>query len=113
VKVSSGGSLLGTFMGGGLNFPDALAISGTGSVWVANANGSVSLFTNAGVADSPAAGFTGNGLDVPSAIAIDSSGNVWVANSGSNSVTELLGAADPVVTPLATAAASGTVGTKP
>jgi hypothetical protein len=113
VKVSSGGSLLGTFMGGGLNSPDALAISGTGSVWVANANGSVSLFTNAGVADSPAAGFTGNGLDVPSAIAIDSSGNVWVANSGSNSVTELLGAADPVVTPLATAAASGTVGTKP
>ena len=37
----------------------------------------------------------------PNAIAIDCSGNVWTTNAGTvGSLTELIGAATPVVTPL-------------
>jgi hypothetical protein len=113
VEFNSSGSQLGIFTGGGLSTPTSLAISGAGAVWVANGNGTLSTFTSSGTALSPAQGLDGGGLNAPSAIAIDSSGSVWVANSGNNSVTQFLGATDPVVTPLATAAATGTLGAKP
>ena len=113
VELSNGGLLLGSFTGGGLSTPTALAVSGGGDVWTANGNNSVSLLSNAGVVQSPPTGFTGGGMNTPAAIAIDNAGNVWVANSGNNSVTEFLGATDPVVTPTATAAGAGTVGVKP
>ena len=51
---------------------------------------------------------------------IDPSGNVWLMNSGTSasiasgaSITEIVGAAVPVVTPLSIAAKNGTLGTKP
>ncbi len=112
-KVTNTGTAAGTFTGGGLSGATALAIEGSGYVWVANTNNSLSLFTNAGVAVSPSGGYTGGSMNSPSAIAIDPSGNVWVANSGGASVTEFLGAADPVVTPLSTAVKTSTLGTKP
>jgi hypothetical protein len=99
--------------GGGLNAPLAVAIDGNGRIWVANAgNNSVSLFTNAGTALSPASGFTAAGMATPDGIAVDLSGSVWVANRQNNSVTRLLGVAAPVA-PLASAAAKGMTGEKP
>jgi hypothetical protein len=43
--------------------------------------------------------------------AIDSLGNLWISTS--NSVTELLGTATPVVTPISAAVASNTIATRP
>jgi hypothetical protein len=42
----------------------------------------------------------GANFHLSSAVIIDSSGNVWVANTGNASITELVGAAAPVKTPL-------------
>ncbi len=39
-------------------------------------------------------------MGYPQSVAIDGSGDVWVANTGYTSVTELIGAAAPVVTPI-------------
>jgi hypothetical protein len=38
---------------------------------------------------------------------------VWIANKSGNSVTHVFGAAAPVVTPVSTATANGTLGTSP
>jgi len=50
---------------------------------------------------SPAQGF---GLDAPLnepyGRAIDASGNAWLSNSGANTLTEMVGLASPVCTPL-------------
>ena len=98
--------------GGGLSAPAGIAIDGAGSVWVANGNASVSQFTNAGVALSPAGGFTGGSLSAPTGIAVDQAGNVWVSNGGNNSITELIGAGTPVA-PVTAAVTNATVGEKP
>ena len=47
-------------------------------------------------------GYTGGGLlNAPSDLAIDGSGDVWVPNSNNNTIVEFVGAAAPVVTPIA------------
>ena len=105
-KLSSAGNPISPsagYTGGGLSQCQGIAIDGSGYVWVTNADtNSVSKLSNAGAAISPARGYTGGGFASPYGIAIDGSGNVWAANSynGYNSVTELVGAATPVVTPL-------------
>jgi streptogramin lyase len=87
--------------GGGLNLPAALAVDGSDTIWVANAAtaGSISAFTPTGVPITPSTGL--GSLNTPSGIAIDASGNIWTANSGANTLTEFIGLATPVVTPLA------------
>jgi hypothetical protein len=87
------------FTGGGLNGPFDIAIDGSGNVWVVNFQSFISELNPTGSALSPASGFTGGGLSSPWSIAIDGSGNVWVANLY-NSVTEVIGAAAPTVTPM-------------
>jgi streptogramin lyase len=75
-------------------------------VWIANfQGGSVSELAGAGAnapgsALSSAKGFTASALIQPFAVAIDPSGNLWVTNFGSDSVTEFIGVAAPVKTPL-------------
>lgn len=113
VVVGNGGVAGGMYSGGGLNAPSAVAVSGGGAIWVVNGNSTLSLLSNNGVLLSPASGFGVGNLSSPSAIAIDNAGNVWVTNAGNNSLTEFLGAADPVVTPLSSAAGAGTLGVKP
>jgi arabinogalactan endo-1,4-beta-galactosidase len=103
----------GTYTGGGLSGATALAIDGSGNVLVVNGNNTLSVFSNSGTAVSPAAGFSVAGFNSPSAVALDTTGSVWVANSGNNTVTRVLGAADPVVTPLASAVQNATLGVKP
>jgi alpha-tubulin suppressor-like RCC1 family protein len=89
------------FTGGGLNAPNGIAVDANGNVWVSNFfSGVTELSGSTGSALSPASGFTGGGMDFAWGISIDGGGDVWVANSGSNSVTEIVGAAAPVITPL-------------
>ena len=97
--------------------------------------GTVTELTSAGTPVSPNAttspAFVGGFLhtyDGASGIAIDGSGNVWVGNSyaaasstANGYITEIVGAADPVITPYASnlpATAGGsvttnTIGTRP
>jgi hypothetical protein len=102
-----------SFSGGGLegvklarSESTALAIDGTGNVWIANPYiSSVTELTSLGVALSPYAtgyhsgeggGFTSGGLADPRQIAVDPFGNVWALNAGTDSVTELNSIGAPV-----------------
>jgi streptogramin lyase len=109
-ELNSTGSLVANYTGGGLSTPQGLAVDGLGNVWVANyllttgkPGNSVTELNNKGAAFSPTTGFMGGAMSSPFSLAIDGSGSVWVSNNSSNSVTEIVGAAAPVVTPLALA----------
>jgi streptogramin lyase len=97
---------------GGLNLPAAIAIDGDSRVWVANGNGSVSEFSNAGAALSPSNGFADPSLSTPSGVAVDLAGSAWITNKGNNSVTRIMGGAAPTA-PIATEDANKTTGSKP
>ncbi len=58
-------------------------------------------------------GFQATGSATANATAIDGSGDVWVLDKSAESVTELIGAAVPVVTPLALAVSSNSLGVRP
>jgi sugar lactone lactonase YvrE len=86
--------------GGGVFFPQALAIDASGAVWVANGGDTISKFSSLGAPISPTDGFTvvssspviQQPIDGPQSIAIDSHGNAWIANnglSGNPNITEL------------------------
>ena len=111
-KFSNNGTALtpsGGFTGGGLSAPLSVAIDGAGSVWLAG--GGLSEFSSAGIPLSPAKGYAVEG---PQAIAIDGSGNVWLAGTDDfAAVTEFVGIAVPVVTPLSTGVLNRTLGARP
>jgi streptogramin lyase len=93
---------------GGIYTPEGLAIDGSGNVWVTNYHGkTISAFTGAGsgpvsTALSPSFGYgLDAGLQLPWGIALDSSGSVWVASNLTSAITQFVGLATPVFTPLA------------
>ena len=95
------------FSGGGLDHPQGIAADGSGNVWVANYRApGVSELASAAAATpgrllSPAAGLGPNsGLIEAFGLAIDTGGNVWVTSFGTNTLTEFVGLAAPVKTPL-------------
>jgi streptogramin lyase len=98
------------FTGGGLNFPIAIAIDGSGSAWIANLASSISRFSNTGVPISPATGYN-VGPHFLNAIAVDGSGSVWLTTD--TAIEVFIGAATPVVTPIATAVRNNTLGARP
>jgi PKD repeat protein len=109
------------YTSGGLSGATADAIDGSGNVWIADTAGNrISELNSSGVALSAASGFQDGSLSAPVSIAIDGSGNVWVANStpisgGSFPITvsEVVGAASPAITPLASAVAHAALGLRP
>jgi sugar lactone lactonase YvrE len=91
----------------------SIAVDGDNTVWTANSDGSVSRFSNAGVAISPATGFVSNGATAEVGIAIDPSGNVWTSDNYVNSIFEYVGAAAPTVAPLQVAVKNNLLGKRP
>jgi len=107
-EISSAGAVVSNgYVGGGVDHPQAIAIDGAGTVWIANFR-SPSLTELAGAAAaapgtalSPAGGLGADAALLEAyAIAVDASGNLWTTNFGSNILTEFIGVAVPVKTPL-------------
>lgn len=133
---NTGSAISGTngYSGTSLTNPVALAMDGSGNVWILNTStNSVTEFSNSGLPLSGPTGYTPTTLSIPDSLAVDGSGNVWITNPGSctgtcnsnslrsgGTVTELIGIAKPVITPIAaglpatpTANGSSSLGTPP
>jgi len=105
------------FTGSGLSGPYGIAMDGSSTAWIANSVGNnVTAISNGGTVLSGSSGYTGGGvLSGPYGVAVDSSGDLWVVNNSASpaSVTELIGVATPVVTPLSVAVQGNAVGSMP
>jgi streptogramin lyase len=107
IKISSSGTILSTTPVPTGSHPQGVAIDGSGTAWSINYR-SPGLFqlagsaaTSPGINLSPATGWAPDAAFVEAySIAIDASGNLWVSNFGSNILTEVVGLAAPVKTPL-------------
>jgi hypothetical protein len=91
--------------------PQGLAFDGAGGLWIAGPDGGVTLRDAKG-----SYGSFSTSLPVPSIgslrVAVDGSGNVWVLLAN-NTVTEYVGAATPVVTPIALGVKNNKLAAKP
>ncbi|HEY5328598.1 MAG TPA: PKD domain-containing protein [Acidobacteriaceae bacterium] len=120
-KLSSSGVALSGdtgYTGGGLSSPFGIAIDGSGNAWVTGGTSSLggqSLveFSNSGSILSGPGGYAGGQMGSSDFLAIDGSGDVWSTNFANGTVTEVIGAAAPVVTPLAAGVKHSTLGTRP
>ncbi len=116
---STGKPISGTsgFAVGGLDNPYGIAIDGAGNVWAADNGGnsdSVSEISSGGTAISGDNGYVNLGMFSPYGIAVDGSGNVWVTSDDNvGPLTEFVGAATPVVTPISAGATYDELGTRP
>jgi hypothetical protein len=100
-----------------------LVLDGAGNVWVGNGKEFIGELSNSGA--TIASGYTGGVLIPPgdnvevgpiANIAVDGSGNVWSPYNYGNppyGIVEFIGVATPVVTPLATAVKTNTLGARP
>jgi len=119
--LTTAGAVTGSspYSGGGLSTPNAIVLDGLGTAWISNANGSISAFTSAGTAVTPSTGYAPGG-GYANGIAVDGSGTVWVTDCGSycggtgaGAVYQVIGAAAPVVTPIAYGVNTGQLATRP
>lgn len=99
--------------------PQGIAIDGAGTVWIAGAGGTgIAGSIPPGIVPVRADSLVTTSYSSPSLsagtlrVAIDRSGNIWVLLAD-NTVTEYVGAATPVVTPLARAVQTHTLGARP
>ena len=92
---------------------DGIAIDGANNVWVASgSSNAIYKLTNAGVNQSGTNGYSPT-TNQPDGLAIDGSGNVWFNSLDDSTLTEIVGSATPVVTPIALGVQNSTLGTKP
>jgi hypothetical protein len=100
--------------------PQGVAVDGAGYVWIANAGStSVGIAPNLteidarDLSDNLYAGYQSPSLSAgPEKVAVDRAGNVWVLLSN-NTITEYVGIATPVVTPIALGVETSKLGAKP
>lgn len=112
-KFSNVGTVISSgYTGAGITSPTALAIDGNGMVWIANSNSTVSELSSTGTAVTSSSGYPAASSS-PSSLTIDGSGNLWITSSGDNSVTEVIGAAAPVMTPTVKAVSNNALAAKP
>jgi hypothetical protein len=118
--TSYGSAVAGSpYYGGGLDAPIDLQIDGLGNVWLVNSGtSSVSEFLSTGRPQSGGSGYGSSMMAQPFRVAIDKSGNVWVANLGTTTagkgmVTQIVGAAAPVVTPASVAIQNNALNQRP
>ena len=117
VLTNTGVAITGSagYGNGGAGVANIVAIDGAGSAWTAlcvsqcvggPSPDAVVEVSFSGTVLSPASGFQNTGFAAPQAVAIDASGNVWVANSAGQanstpgSITQMVGLAAPVKTPI-------------
>lgn len=119
-EFSSSGTALSPSTGytaTGMDSPYSIAVDGAGQIWVANTGVNVKSnvveLSSSGNVISPDSGYQGGNIQHPDGIAVDGSGNVWVLNQLNSTVTQLIGAAAPVITPLSVGERDNTLGTKP
>ena len=117
---NSGQAIPGSpYYGAGLNAPIDLVLDGLGNVWLVNSgSNSISEFLSSGKAQSGAGGYGSSALSNPYRLAIDRSGSVWVANlggssNGASTITQMVGIAAPVVTPLSLAIENNALNQRP
>ncbi len=120
-KVTSDGTPMGPFKGGGMLIPWGIAVDGNSNVWVSNFQGStITSLCGEDTSNCPPGHETGdpiapegyffNGLTRSTAVEIDPSGNVWATNNweilaipenpGGDAMVVFLGLAKPVQAPL-------------
>ena len=92
-ELSSSGTALsgaGGYIGGGLNYPIAVAIDPNGTTWVLDfADARITLLNSSGVPISGANGFSNPDIAFPIAVAIDANHFGWVANQNSPNVEKV------------------------
>jgi hypothetical protein len=94
------------YSGNGLTHPFSIAVDGSTAIWLASSNGTLQEFDAAGTIVSGPNGFTDGYTNGFVGMAIDGSGNVWAVRPyginglSTGSLTEFVGAATPVVTPV-------------
>jgi len=111
-KFTDAGAFVGRLSGGGLNNAATLAVDGLSNVWVANGNGTLSVFNSSGVPVSAMPVAAAGNMSQPASVNVDAAGSVWIANAGNNTVTEIVGTAAPSPV-LVNAVINATPGTKP
>jgi streptogramin lyase len=108
-EISSTGVVLsnGGFTSGSLDDPQSIAIDGAGTVWICSYRGNSltelagSSSTKPGAVLSPDSGLGADANLIEAyAIAADASGSLWVSNRASSTLTQFVGLASPVRTPL-------------
>jgi sugar lactone lactonase YvrE len=77
-------------LGGGFSNPEAVAVDGSGNVYVADFTNSVVKETPAGCASSSCVTTLGSGFSNPTGVAVDGAGNVYVADFGHSLVKEMV-----------------------
>jgi hypothetical protein len=118
-KYSNAGALLSEYQSMDFYNGFGMAADGNSNLWICSFGPpsllvpyqNVTGFSSSGTVLTGADGLQATNLN-PTGIAIDGSGNIWVSN-GAAFVTEFVGAAVPVVTPIAAGVKNNTIGTRP
>ena len=79
-----------TTLGGGFSTPEAVAVDGSGNVYVADFSNNVVKEMPAGCVSSGCVTTLGSGFAGPTSVAVDGAGNVYVADFGHSLVKEMV-----------------------